>query len=304
MTKQLQDNDLKLLRIFDTVANCGGFSAAQAELNISQSAISNYMAQLEARLGLRLCNRGNAGFSLTQDGETILEEMKPLFQALNTFQTRANDCRSSIRGEISIGLIDAIPTHGSPHIIDMLREFSQTNHEALIHLEILNAKDLEERTIKGDIDVSFGYFYHHVDTLTYRDVQSETLSLYCGQGSELFDLAEEEITIKTLEHHPYVDTKYYDSAFLKHDLPVQNRASSMHMEGVAMLVLTGQYLGFLPEHYASQWVARGEMRPILRQTQSRTALLQMATRIGSHHSRLLEEFLKVTNTILKNTEII
>jgi hypothetical protein len=39
---------LALLRVFKTIVECGGFSAAQAELNISQSTISNE---------LRRCNR-------------------------------------------------------------------------------------------------------------------------------------------------------------------------------------------------------------------------------------------------------
>lgn len=83
MLRQIQDNDPKLLRIFSAVAECGGFSAAQAQLNMNQSAISTCMAQLEARLGMRLCNRGNAGFSLTEGGEFILLEMQRLFSAVD-----------------------------------------------------------------------------------------------------------------------------------------------------------------------------------------------------------------------------
>jgi DNA-binding transcriptional LysR family regulator len=38
-----------------------GFANAQHELNLSTSAISTYMSQLEAALGLVLCHRGRAG---------------------------------------------------------------------------------------------------------------------------------------------------------------------------------------------------------------------------------------------------
>ncbi len=51
---QVQDTDLKLLRIFETIVRCGGFAAAQPILNIGASSISEYMSQLETRLGLRL----------------------------------------------------------------------------------------------------------------------------------------------------------------------------------------------------------------------------------------------------------
>ena len=45
--------DLRLLRIFSVVVKCGGFTAAQAELNMSQSNISMHISSLEKRLGYR-----------------------------------------------------------------------------------------------------------------------------------------------------------------------------------------------------------------------------------------------------------
>ena len=44
----VQDADIRLLRVFHTIAECGGFSRAQAKLNLSQSAISTHMTQLQA----------------------------------------------------------------------------------------------------------------------------------------------------------------------------------------------------------------------------------------------------------------
>jgi hypothetical protein len=57
--------DFKLLRIFVCVARHQGFAKAQQELNLTTSAISTYMGQLETRLGFKLCERGRGGFSLT-----------------------------------------------------------------------------------------------------------------------------------------------------------------------------------------------------------------------------------------------
>ena len=59
---QVSDFDIRLLRIFRSVVECGGFSAAETVLGIGRSAISQQMSDLEQRLGLRLCQRGRAGF--------------------------------------------------------------------------------------------------------------------------------------------------------------------------------------------------------------------------------------------------
>ncbi len=48
------DTDLRLLRIYKSVVDAGGFSAAQVDLNISRSAIRMAISDLETRLALRL----------------------------------------------------------------------------------------------------------------------------------------------------------------------------------------------------------------------------------------------------------
>ncbi|HLB81274.1 MAG TPA: LysR family transcriptional regulator, partial [Dongiaceae bacterium] len=65
MTPKLNDIDVKLLRVFAAIVEAGGFAAAQAQLNVSPSRISTQIADLEARLGMRLCQRGRVGFRLT-----------------------------------------------------------------------------------------------------------------------------------------------------------------------------------------------------------------------------------------------
>ena len=44
---QLSDIDLRLLRVFRTVVECGGFSVAESVLGIGRSAISQQMSDLE-----------------------------------------------------------------------------------------------------------------------------------------------------------------------------------------------------------------------------------------------------------------
>lgn len=71
--------DIRLFRIFVVVARAGGLTAAQPELNLSLSSVSEKIAALEQRFGLRLCNRGRSGFALTAEGEVILQEMQRLW---------------------------------------------------------------------------------------------------------------------------------------------------------------------------------------------------------------------------------
>ena len=55
---QIGDADLRLLRVFKAVADCGGLAAAERELGIALSTISRHLKDLEQRLGLTLARRG------------------------------------------------------------------------------------------------------------------------------------------------------------------------------------------------------------------------------------------------------
>ena len=49
---QLSDMDLRLLKVFKSVVDCGGMAAAELELNIGTSTVSRHVKDLETRLGL------------------------------------------------------------------------------------------------------------------------------------------------------------------------------------------------------------------------------------------------------------
>ena len=65
------------LLAFWKVAQHGGFTAAAAALEVSPSALSQAIRQLEARLGVRLLNRTTRSISLTEAGEAYLSRIGP-----------------------------------------------------------------------------------------------------------------------------------------------------------------------------------------------------------------------------------
>ena len=89
---QLGDADLRLLRVFKSVVDCGGMAAAELDLNIALSTISRHVRDLETRLGLVLCRRGRGGFALTPEGEQVYQAalaslLAHLLRALKPFDS-------------------------------------------------------------------------------------------------------------------------------------------------------------------------------------------------------------------------
>src|SRR3954465_10276224 len=70
-------NQLDGLMAFCKVAQHRGFTAAAAELEVSPSALSQAIRQLEGRLGVRLLNRTTRSVTLTAAGEASLARVRP-----------------------------------------------------------------------------------------------------------------------------------------------------------------------------------------------------------------------------------
>ena len=70
-------NQLDGLLAFCKVAEHRGFTAAAAALEVSPSALSQAIRQLEARLGTRLLNRNTRSVSLTEAGEAYFARIGP-----------------------------------------------------------------------------------------------------------------------------------------------------------------------------------------------------------------------------------
>lgn len=73
---------LAALRAFEAAARLGGYSAAAAELNVTQAAVGQQVRRLEAELGRRLMRPQGRGVALTEDGAALARGLAEGFGAI------------------------------------------------------------------------------------------------------------------------------------------------------------------------------------------------------------------------------
>ena len=73
---------LEWVRAFEAAARLGSFTAAAAETGLTQSAISQRIANLEARLGAQLFVRQARQIGLTPEGEAWLPHVQAALTGL------------------------------------------------------------------------------------------------------------------------------------------------------------------------------------------------------------------------------
>ncbi|MBW6424609.1 LysR family transcriptional regulator [Rhizobium sp. XQZ8] len=114
------------------VAGHGGFRAAARELGISSSALSQQIAALETRLGIRLFNRTTRSVSLSAAGEQFLAEVTPALAAIRNAIDLADEHRAEPSGTLRINMaIGAARMVLEPYLLEYLDRYPQMNLEVV-----------------------------------------------------------------------------------------------------------------------------------------------------------------------------
>lgn len=108
------------------VARRRSFRAAAVELDMSTSALSNAVAGLEARLGVRLFHRTTRSVSLTEAGQEFLDRVGPTFAQIQQAMSAVNDHRSTPSGRLRINTsLGAARMIFQPIVLEFLRRYPE-----------------------------------------------------------------------------------------------------------------------------------------------------------------------------------
>ncbi len=260
--RKLSDFDLKLLQVFLAIVESGGFSAAQFALNMHQSTISTRMHDLEVRLGMTLCQRGRRGFRLTPDGEKVYALCKNLFESINSFENQIDNIRKVSHGHITLALTDNLATNPDCHIQQAIRAFCERHPKVTLETVVWDSQQIEMMLLDGKIELGITSSEVHKEGLIYTPLFSEHQSLYCSTCHPILSRTK-PISIEDLGDYSLVDRGLsHHITPLSHQKTMPHIASTTNMEATAHLLLSGNFIGYLPDHYAAIWVQRGELAKI------------------------------------------
>jgi LysR family transcriptional regulator, transcriptional activator for bauABCD operon len=260
--RHLSDIDLRLIRIFCTVADCRSFAAAQIALNMAQSTLSTHVAALEAKLGSKLCERGRGGFRLTPAGEDTYAAAQELFRNLERFEATMDRVHGRQTARLRIGLVDAMTTFGALDVPAALGAFAKRHPEVLIELVTDTPAGLQNGLLAGTRDIAVGPSFQPMPGLDYTELPAEEHHLYCGHLHPWFDRPDAEIG-----QPDFVRAAFSVRSYLHFDDTyrlgrVTARATVGSMEAQEILILSGMFVGFLPDHRGAVWQREGKMRAV------------------------------------------
>ncbi|WP_372739220.1 LysR family transcriptional regulator [Neptunomonas sp.] len=288
---QLSDIDLRLLRIYKVVVESGGFSAAEVDLNISRAAISIAMSDLESRLGFRLCQRGRSGFSLTEEGEQIYHYTLQLLSSIEDFRTQVNTLHTQLKGELNIGITDNLVTMPHMRITNALSALKTQGPDVTINIRMAPPNEIELGILDGRLHIGIVPDLRALAGLEYFPLYQEESQLYCSNEHPLFAMTDNnigKISLWDAVVPAYAQTPEIKACHQQ----LTSTATATDREGIAFLILTGRYIGYLPAHLAAQWVQAGRMRALLPEQYHYSTQFSAISRKGARSNLVQQTFLE------------
>jgi len=141
-------NEISDLRLFTRIVAAGSLSEAARRTFSSLPAVSRRLAALEARLGVRLIDRGPRRFTLTDEGSLLHERAVEILRDVDEAEAAASAHAKEPRGHLRVG---AHLEMGRRRIAPLLGEFT-ARHPGITAELILTDSRLE--IVESEIDVS------------------------------------------------------------------------------------------------------------------------------------------------------
>ncbi|MGR2739007.1 LysR family transcriptional regulator [Billgrantia sp. Q4P2] len=142
--------DLRALRVFVTVADRAGFSAAARELHVAQSAVSQTIANLERQLELTLFHRHERRIALTPEGETLYSHASELLERAEATHLAMQELHGLVKGEVRIGIPSML---GSYYFPPLLMGFKARHPGIRLTVVEAGARRLQSMIAAGELDL-------------------------------------------------------------------------------------------------------------------------------------------------------
>ncbi|SMF56600.1 DNA-binding transcriptional regulator, LysR family [Tistlia consotensis] len=252
---------LKQIRYFVAAADTGQVSQAAVDLNVSQSAVTAAIKQLEADLQTRLFDRHSNGVTLSYQGHRFLQHARNILSAVDEAARASQDARSDVAGSLLLGVTYTVAGYFLP---SPLNRFQRSFPGVEVALREAPRSEIEQALIAGDLDLAV------VLTSNLENVEhlvSETLirsrrHLWLPLDHPL--LHAERITLKEVAAEPYIMLTVDEAAhtaqryweLTPHRPRVTFRTSSV--EAVRSMVAGGMGVTVLSDMVYRPWSLEGQ----------------------------------------------
>ncbi|MFQ5829643.1 MAG: LysR family transcriptional regulator [Candidatus Methylomirabilia bacterium] len=171
--------NLEALQLFCDVVRLRSFSRGASANEVSQSAASQAVQQLEADIGVRLLDRTKRPFTVTPEGRVFYDACRDLLRRFEQARARIGSSRTRLDGTVRVAAIYSVGLHDvSRH----MQSFMSAHPQAKVQLECLHPQKVVEAVINDEADIGIMSYPPAMRPLAVIPWRSEKMVLVCHPG--------------------------------------------------------------------------------------------------------------------------
>ena len=252
--------NIRRLEAFLAVARYGGFAEAAGRLNLTQSAISIRIKELEHDLGVVLFNRSKRQVQLTPKGRELIDYAERAV-ALQHEIRRQVGSPEAMSGVMRIGVAELIAVTWLPRFAAMVR----ARHPGLIlEFDVAMNPSMLGRVRSGDLDIALVISTETAGDLLARDLGVVPFAWMVGAS---FDLPHGTLSMDDLSRLPiiYQGTDSFMREFVSSMLHFGGKArrsgtSCNSLAALASLTVAGLGVSLMPLQTSERDIREGRLR--------------------------------------------
>ena len=252
--------NLDSLRVFCEVARQRSFSKAAEKLDVTQSAVSQTVQQVERELSAQLVDRRRRPLCLTSPGERFFAAARDILEQFDHAVAEIRELENDVVGPITVASIYSVGLYHA----DAVRSFMAAYPRATVRLQYLRPNLVVEAVLSGEATLGLTSYPKPTKELAVVPWREEEMVFVAPPDHVLAGRA--AVRLDEAAEHPIVGfdpdleiRKRTDAAFRKRKLDPRVVLEFDNIETVKQAVQVGSGVALLPEETVRQAAATGSL---------------------------------------------
>lgn len=255
---------IEMLKMFCDLADSHSFSKTAEKHLLSQSAVSQQLAQLELAHKHQLITRRKRPIELTPAGQIFYKAAKDILERYDQLKSDLNNLTKGLDVRINVAAIFSIGMHS---LHKYVKQFMIRYPNVNVHIEYLTAERIYDLVLSGEIDIGIVAIPKKDKRLDVYEFEDELLVLACSPKHPL--AGNRAVDIHKLQFERFIAFErevptrvWIDGILSRYNIAVRPVMEFDNIETIKRAVEINAGVSILPESAILQEVAGGTVRAI------------------------------------------
>ncbi len=255
---------IDILKVFCDLADLRSFSRTAEKHLLSQSAVSQQLAQLELTHKCQLINRKKRPIELTNAGRLLYQASKDILDRYEQLKTELNTLSKSSSSRVNVAAIFSIGMHTLPEYV---KKFMVRYPDVNVHIEYFSASRIYELVLSGNVDIGLVAVPKKDKRLEVYDFEDEPLVMVCSPKHPLAN--ELQVDIHRLQFEKFIAFEknvptraWIDGILERYNVVVRPVMEFDNIETVKRAVEINSGISILPQTAVLQELSSGTIKAI------------------------------------------